>query len=57
MQEPASAVFSAFNGLTVVVGFIKFRQNAPKSYPLHGILLFQFLVSWLNCRKLHNTLT
>lgn len=45
VQEPASAIFSAFNGISVAIGFRKFRQQAPKVYPYHYVLLFQFLVS------------
>lgn len=44
VQEPASALFSALNGLTVIIGFVHFRQQTSKLYPYHNVLLFQFLV-------------
>lgn len=45
VQEPASAIFSLLNGLTVTIGFVSFRRAAAKEYPFHKILQFQFLVS------------
>ena len=45
VQEPASTFFSALNGITNVIGFMKFNKEAPKAYPYHLILKVQLIVS------------
>ena len=49
VQEPASTVFSLFNGLTILTAYVWFRREAPMAYPYHPVLKLQMMVSptWL----------
>lgn len=45
VQEPASMLFSLFNGAAVAVGYHHFLKHSPIDYHLHGPLQVQLVVS------------
>lgn len=45
VQEPASMVFSLFNGVAVAVGYRHFLTHSSRDYHLHGPLRVQLGVS------------
>lgn len=47
IQEPASVVFSLFNGVAVAVGYCHFLTHSSGDYHLHGPLRVQMGVSAL----------
>ncbi|XP_076816119.1 GPI-specific phospholipase A2-like PGAP3 isoform X2 [Clavelina lepadiformis] len=50
LQEPASVLFSIFNGVSSIFGFIKYSRRVPSNAPMHIILSVQIILTinaWL----------